>query len=255
MFAARPRPGAGDAAIPMTVRYISRQGTKGPEKGESEAPAWPSPPDPGDLSKRVARRRAELRLSQAQVAARAGVSRRYLEYLERYPARPSAVALRHLAAALQTTPAALLGAGMQVPPGRGRPGGTPLLDKLTPAECHQLIAPGGIGRIAFGTVTGPVVFPVNFAVVADTIVIRTGEGTVIDGHANELVALEVDHLDEALCQGWSVLVRGQAHRVTHPAELWRLREDAVLWPWAGGTREVYLRIIPAKVTGRRIETR
>jgi hypothetical protein len=29
----------------------------------------------------------------------------------------------------------------------------------------------------------------------------------------------------------------------------------VLWPWAGGTREVYLRIVPAKVTGRRIETR
>jgi hypothetical protein len=26
-------------------------------------------------------------------------------------------------------------------------------------------------------------------------------------------------------------------------------------PWAGGDREVYLRIVPAKVTGRRIETR
>jgi transcriptional regulator with XRE-family HTH domain len=239
----------------MTVRYISRPGTNGPDKGEAEAPAWPSPPDPGDLSKRVARRRAELRLSQAQVAARAGVSRRYLEYLERYPARPSAVALRHLAAALQTTPAALLGAGMQVPPGRGRPGGAPVLDKLTPAECRQLIARGGIGRIAFSTAAGPVVFPVNFAVVADTIVIRTGEGTMLEGHADGPVALEVDYLDEALCQGWSVLVRGEAHRVTHPTELWRVRENAALWPWAGGTREVYLRIVPVKVTGRRIETR
>jgi hypothetical protein len=46
-------------------------------------------------------------------------------------------------------------------------------------------------------------------------------------------------------------VRGQAHRVTHPAELWRMREDAVVWPWAGGTREVYIRIVPVKVTGRR----
>jgi hypothetical protein len=239
----------------MTVRYISRPGTNGPDKGEAEAPAWPSPPDPGDLSKRVARRRAELRLSQAQVAARAGVSRRYLEYLERYPARPSAVALRHLAAALQTTPAALLGAGMQVPPGRGRPGGAPVLDKLTPTECRQLIARGGIGRIAFSTAAGPVVFPVNFAVVADTIVIRTGEGTMLEGHADGPVALEVDYLDEALCQGWSVLVRGEAHRVTHPTELWRVRENAALWPWAGGTREVYLRIVPVKVTGRRIETR
>ena len=58
---------------------------------------------------------------------------------------------------------------------------------------------------------------------ADTIVIRTAEGTVIEGHADEQVALEVDHLDEALCQGWSVLVRGLAHRVTHPAELWRMQ--------------------------------
>ena len=42
---------------------------------------WPSPPDPGDLSRRVAQRRAELHLSQGQVAARAGLSLRYLEYL------------------------------------------------------------------------------------------------------------------------------------------------------------------------------
>ena len=85
--------------------------------------------------------------------------------------------------------------------------------------------------------------------------IRTAAGTVIEGHAEETVALEVDHIDEALCQGWSVLVRGQAHLVTHPGQLWRLREDTVLWPWAGGTREVYLRIEPVKVTGRRIEVR
>ena len=65
---------------------------------------WPSPPDPGDLSRRVAQRRAELHLSQAQVATRAGLSLRYLEYLERYPARPTAAALRQLAAALRTTP-------------------------------------------------------------------------------------------------------------------------------------------------------
>src|SRR5438034_831843 len=81
---------------------------------------WPSPPDPGDLSRRVAQRRAELHLSQAQLAARAGVSLRYVEYLERYPARPAPAALRQLAAALRTTPAALLGGA--APPARGRRG-------------------------------------------------------------------------------------------------------------------------------------
>jgi nitroimidazol reductase NimA-like FMN-containing flavoprotein (pyridoxamine 5'-phosphate oxidase superfamily) len=234
----------------MTVNQITRPGPG------DEAGPWPSPPDPGDLSKRITRRRAELHLSTAQVAARSGLSLRYLEYLERYPARPAPAALRRLAAALQTTPAALLGGGANVPPGhRPRPADLRVISKLMPAECRRLIAPGGVGRIAFTTLDGPVVVPVNFAVLADTIVIRTAEGTVIDGHADGLVALEVDHIDEALGQGWSVLVRGPAHRVTHPAELRRLQEDAVLWPWPGGEREVYVRIIPSQVTGRRIELR
>ncbi len=216
--------------------------------------AWPSPPDPGDLSKRVARRRAELHLSKAQVAARAGMSLRYLEYLERYPARPGAAALRRLAAALRTTPAALLGAGAYAPPGYGRSGDLPVVTKLLPAECRRLIAPGGIGRIAFCTTSGPAVLPVNFAVVAGTIVIRTAEGTAVDGHADESVAFEVDRIDEALSQGWSVLVRGQAHRVAHPAELEVVRRDTAIWPWPGGDRDIYVRIVPDTITGRRIES-
>ena len=228
----------------MTVNAISRPGSGHEDHG------WPSPPDPGDLSRRIAQRRAELRLSQARLAARAGLS---LRYLERYPARPGPAALRQLAAALRTTPAVLLGGGANVPPGQCRPAGPRVTSKLRPAECRRLIAPGGVGRIAFGTPSGPVVVPVNFAVLAGTLVIRTAEGTVIDGHAGEQVALEVDHIDEALCQGWSALVRGPARRVAHPAELRRLQEEAVVWPWAGGEREVYVRIVPREITGRRIE--
>jgi transcriptional regulator with XRE-family HTH domain len=245
----------------MSVSYIPRQepersGGLDRDNGSWRSErAWPSPPDPGDLSKRVARRRAELHLSKAQVAARAGMSLRYLEYVERYPARPDFTALRRLAAALQTTPAALLGAGTQAPPGYHRTAGPPVVSKLMPAECRRLIAAGGIGRIAFGSSSGPVVLPVNFAVVAGSIVIRTAEGTAIGGHADERVAFEVDRIDEALSQGWSVLVRGQAHRVAHPAELEIVRRDATIWPWPGDDRDVYVRIIPDTITGRRIESR
>ena len=237
----------------MTVRYTSRQVPQ--PAARRERGGWPSPPDPGDLSKRITQRRSELRLSQAQVAERAGMTLRYVEYLERYPGRPNVIALRRLAAALQTTPAALLGAGAEIPPGQVRPVGHRVIARLASSECRRLIAPGGIGRIAFGTVSGPVVVPVNFAYFDDTVVIRTAEGTVVDGHADGPVALEVDRIDEALCQGWSVLVRGQAHRVAHPAELRRLQEEAAVWPWAGGDREVYLRIIPDTITGRRVEAR
>jgi nitroimidazol reductase NimA-like FMN-containing flavoprotein (pyridoxamine 5'-phosphate oxidase superfamily) len=216
---------------------------------------WPSPPDPGDLSKRVARRRAELRLTKVQVALRAKISLRYLEYLENFPSVPAASTLRQLAAALRTTPAALLGAGTEAPPGHAILAAHPVVSKLFPAECRQLIAPGGIGRIAFCTAGGPVVLPVNFAVAAGTIVVRTGAGTVIGAHGDDRVAFEVDHIDEALGQGWSVLVRGQAHRVVQPGELRNLLETADVVPWAGGKRETYVRIVPGQITGRRIEAR
>ncbi len=223
-----------------------------PEPERPVEPGWPSPPDPGDLSKRLVRRRTELRLSTTQVAARARISRRYLEYLERYPAAPEASILRRLAAALWTTPAALLGAGSDVPPGHGARPESAVVQKLTPAECRRLIAPGGIGRIAFSTVSGPVVLPVNFTVLGGSIVVRTNPGTLIEAHGDERAAFEVDHVDEVLRQGWSVLVVGQAHRVLQSGELRHVREEAMVLPWPGGDRDVYVRIVPDQITGRRI---
>src|SRR5579872_6953889 len=115
----------------MSIAYLP--GTAGPVTRQEPDDRWPSPPDPGDLSRRVARRRAELRLSREQVAARSGMSLRYLEYLERYPARPEPDALRRLASALRTTPAALLGAGADTPQ-QSLPS-EPVTRKLMPAEC------------------------------------------------------------------------------------------------------------------------
>jgi nitroimidazol reductase NimA-like FMN-containing flavoprotein (pyridoxamine 5'-phosphate oxidase superfamily) len=221
-----------------------------------EAPTyrgWPSPPDPGDLSRRIARRRTELGLSTVQVASRAKISLRYLEYLESFPSLPDALILRQLAAALRTTPAALLGAGAEAPPGHVRLPGRRAVTKLFPGECRRLLEPGGVGRIAFSTAAGPVVLPVNFVCLGGTIVLRTAAGTVIGAHGDDTVAFEVDHVDEALGQGWSVLVRGQAHRVLQPGELRHVRETAVVVPWADGTRETYVRIVPSQISGRRIE--
>jgi nitroimidazol reductase NimA-like FMN-containing flavoprotein (pyridoxamine 5'-phosphate oxidase superfamily) len=224
-----------------------------PESAQPAQPTgWPSPPDPGDLSKRLAARRAELRLSTIQVAARAGITRSYLEYLERYPALPTATELRGLAAALITTPAALLGSGAEQPPGHGLRQEATQFTKLTSVECRALIAAGGIGRIAFSAVSGPVVLPVNFTVVNGSIVVRTSEGSLIEAHGDERAAFEVDHVDEALRQGWSVLVQGQAHRVLQPGELRHVREAVTAAPWPGGERDAYVRIVPDQLTGRRI---
>lgn len=224
--------------------------------GQGQQPAggwpWPSPPDPSDLSRRVTQRRTELKLTREQVATRAGMSPRYLEYLERYPASISRVALRLLAAALQTTPSALLGAGADAPPGRGQAAPHPVIEKLFPAECRRLLAAGGVGRAAFQTAGGTAVLPVNFAMVHGSVVFRTGEGTVLAAHADGEMAFEADHIDQANSQGWSVLVNGHANRVRFPDDLRYLQQNAGISPWAGGDREVYIRLTPDTISGRRI---
>ncbi len=232
----------------MTVNAV-REMTTGTVSGPYR---WPSPPDPGDLSRRLAARRAELRLSLSQVAERAAVNRRYLEFLENFPGQPDAGTLRRLAAALRTTPGALLGGGGQAPPGRAA-GPVGQLERLSVAECGRLLAPGGLGRLAFTTVSGLMVLPVNYLLVAGTIVLRTGTGSLIAAHGDDRVSFETDHLDETLGCGWSVLVRGQAHRVLQPGELRHLREGCDLRPWPAGEHDLYVRIVPAHISGRRIK--
>ena len=175
---------------------------------------WPVPPDPGDLSRRLAARRAELRLSLAQVAWRAQLEPRYLAYLENFPGHPDAATLRQLAAALRTTSAALLGAGQEAPPGREIAGAcwgsAGVLERLIPAECYRLLGPRGIGRIAFGTASGLVALPANYAVTDATVVIRTGSGSLIGAHGDGPVSFEADHFDLELGQGgacWSAVTR------------------------------------------------
>jgi transcriptional regulator with XRE-family HTH domain len=226
--------------------------------GEGLWHRWPVPPDPGDLSRRLASRRAELRLSLDQVARRAGLESRYLEYLEHFAGHVDPATLRRLAAALDTTPAALLGAGLEAPAGRDgaavcwQQGGQ--LEKLSRAECYQLLGPRGIGRIAFANASGLMVLPVNYAVMPANIVIRTDSGSVIGMHGDGPVSLEADQFDLNLGQGWNVLVRGDAHRVLQPGELRRLRAECDLRPWPSGKHDLFITIVPTSLSGRRIRS-
>jgi nitroimidazol reductase NimA-like FMN-containing flavoprotein (pyridoxamine 5'-phosphate oxidase superfamily)/DNA-binding transcriptional regulator YiaG len=209
-------------------------------------------PEPGDLGRRVSRRRKDLKLSRRQLAELAGVSVPYLEHLETHPALPTQAALRQLAVALQTTPERLLGAGTRQPPGQAGRSGHRVLQTLTAAECFELLSPGGVGRVAFTTTDGPVVLPVNYAMAGQTVIFRTAPDTLLAGYLDGPAGFEVDRLDEALSQGWSVLVTGRAVRVTSEAEVRHLERHTSVRPWAGGARDVYVRITPRKITGRRI---
>ncbi|MBV2364148.1 helix-turn-helix domain-containing protein [Streptomonospora nanhaiensis] len=211
--------------------------------------------DGGDLGRRSARRRRELGLTREEVAERAGMAPGYVAYMEENPAQVTRGSLYRLAEALQTTPDHLLGTDTGIPPGSTATAvPAPLLTALDSQECMELIARGGIGRIAFtsaGTAV-PTVLPVNFALAGGSVVLRTREGGVIAEHAPGPVAFEVDRIDDAMSQGWSVLVRGVAHRVRDAAERAALEADTDVRPWAGGEREVWIRVVPEAVSGRRV---
>jgi nitroimidazol reductase NimA-like FMN-containing flavoprotein (pyridoxamine 5'-phosphate oxidase superfamily) len=137
-------------------------------------------------------------------------------------------------------------------PGQEPASREPVLRTLSPAECYDLLEPGGIGRVAFESTSGITILPVNFVMTGQTVIFRTAPDSLLAVYANARVAFETDHLDEALQEGWSVLVNGHAHKITAEREVTSLEYQANVKPWAGGTRDVYVRIVPARISGRRV---
>ncbi len=135
----------------------------------------------------------------------------------------------------------------------GPAAGPRALRAISAEECFELLEPGGVGRVGFNAADGIMMLPVNFAVAGKTIVFRTAPDTLLAVHADAQVSFEVDHADEALREGWSVLVHGRAHTVADEREVKRLEDWTDLEPWAPGARDVYVRITPTRITGRRIQ--
>ena len=210
----------------------------------------------GDLGRRVTERRHDLGLTVEEVATKAGMDPHYLDMVEGSPApQLSRSALWRLAAALDTSVDVITGSGMVAPPGRGEPQGRPLLEPLTIDECRALVAPGGVGRVVFVDGDVPVALPVNFRVIGHDILFRTeATSTVLPILSEQRISFEVDHLDEALVEGWSVLISGNGRAVVDQGE--REQVEAIgVSPWAAGERDTFVRLVPDRVTGRRIRGR
>jgi nitroimidazol reductase NimA-like FMN-containing flavoprotein (pyridoxamine 5'-phosphate oxidase superfamily) len=137
----------------------------------------------------------------------------------------------------------------------GGPANHRVLRAICAPECFDLLERGGVGRVGFTTADGVMMLPVNFAVSGKAIIIRTAPDTLLALHANGPLSFEADHFDEALGEGWSVLVLGHAHPVTEEREVLHLEDVARLQPWAPGARDVYVRIAPRHISGRSIQPR
>jgi nitroimidazol reductase NimA-like FMN-containing flavoprotein (pyridoxamine 5'-phosphate oxidase superfamily) len=132
------------------------------------------------------------------------------------------------------------------------------IETLDEDECLRLISPGGIGRIAYSSRFGPAVLPVNYKLHEGAILFRTTQHGPLDedlqtgiADAEYVVAFEIDSLDVSERTGWSVLIQGPAHRVESDPDR-KSAELADVQPWPDGDRELFVRIFPSRITGRRI---
>jgi nitroimidazol reductase NimA-like FMN-containing flavoprotein (pyridoxamine 5'-phosphate oxidase superfamily) len=132
------------------------------------------------------------------------------------------------------------------------------LQELDEIECLRLISPGGVGRLAFTGRYGPTVLPVNYKLHQGDIIFRTEHDSATDedlrtgiADAAYRVAFEIDDFNSAAREGWSVLVQGAAYHMESDDERVSAKKSGVQ-PWPEGTRDLYLRVVPSRITGRRI---
>jgi len=133
-----------------------------------------------------------------------------------------------------------------------------VLEQLDEAECLRLIAPGGIGRIAYTGRYDLTVLPVNYQLHGGAILFRTSaDSLTVDDLRTGIsgseyrVAFEIDDFDPVTREGWSVLVQGPAHHLDDAAE----RAEALaagVQPWPGGERDHFIKISPMRISGRRV---
>lgn len=123
------------------------------------------------------------------------------------------------------------------------------LRPIDPAECLELLAVRTVGMVAFVDDDGQQLVPVNYVVRDGDVIFRTSADSFLaqlaDGH--EDVAFATSHQAELDQHGWNVTVRGR----TSPQDAAEL-VGAPPRTWAGGVRDVLVRLHPEHVSGRRV---
>lgn len=129
------------------------------------------------------------------------------------------------------------------------------LEVVLPDECLRLLVAHSpnVGRVGLIVDGRPLVLPVNYVMVDDAVVFRTGRGAkLVAATERAAVAFEVDAIDASWEEGWSVVVQGRAELVEDDDEIARL-DRLPLRAWVPAERAQHVRIVPEQITGRSIE--
>jgi uncharacterized protein len=126
------------------------------------------------------------------------------------------------------------------------------LRELSETECRELLTEHRVGRVAWeaGDGQGPVVLPVNYRFDGEHVTFRTSPHSVLArSFRRGPKSFQIDDHDNYNQSGWSVLVRGDSEVL----EWDELPADADKpTPWVEGNRNVYVRITPSSISGRRV---
>jgi hypothetical protein len=126
------------------------------------------------------------------------------------------------------------------------------LEELDPGECRRLLGAAGVGRLGYTGEAGPRIVPVNYAMLPDSIVFRTGQKSEIARFAlGRTVAFEVDQIDGFLRSGWSVLIVGRLSEMS-PSAVQMLDVGKMPQPWPEGIQTLVCEVSLSQVTGRRV---
>jgi nitroimidazol reductase NimA-like FMN-containing flavoprotein (pyridoxamine 5'-phosphate oxidase superfamily) len=132
---------------------------------------------------------------------------------------------------------------------------SPRLETIPRDECVHLLGTREVGRLGFLQGAELVILPVNYAVDGEIVVFRTDEGAKLEGAPLSRVAFEVDAIDPATRQGWSVLIRGVGEELTPAYRKTYERARALpIDSWSPGEKQHWVRIVPTHITGRRLTT-
>lgn len=123
------------------------------------------------------------------------------------------------------------------------------LVEIDTAECRDLLETDTVGRVAFVTPRGPRIVPVNYALLQDSLEIRTTACSELATYGPDTeIAFEIDRFDNERKRGWSIVAHGLCARDGwHPTEQAPGPE-----PWAGGDKPVLLLLAWRELTGRRV---
>jgi nitroimidazol reductase NimA-like FMN-containing flavoprotein (pyridoxamine 5'-phosphate oxidase superfamily) len=123
-------------------------------------------------------------------------------------------------------------------------------ERLTRAQCLDLLRSTGIGRIAYSQRAMPAIVTVDYAVIDEALVLRIDEGAPeLAPMRNAVVAFQADHSGGLDGRSWSVTCVGNARAVDNPATVVALA-GAGEWSSAGSPRPAFLRMDPELLEGR-----